>query len=225
MQGRNLHWPSAKEFDGSHFDYFFRDLASPSQNPDIRSIDRLIDELAAGGRVDPNRIYITGWSDGATFAMFYAIARHGVATPGGNRVAAAAVYAGYDPFNNLIQSQSPSCQLDRYPTSTAPIYIIHRACDALVACDAAQQQMFGLPPGDDVEGWEATLASTGHDSQVSDRIIDFAGRAAAACAPASECTSSLGFTNHLHWPDGISDGSGWDWEPEILAFLRNHSLQ
>src|SRR5262249_17310882 len=33
LQGRNLHWQGPNP-DGAHHDYFYRDLASPSMNPD-----------------------------------------------------------------------------------------------------------------------------------------------------------------------------------------------
>jgi len=30
---------------------------------------------------------------------------------------------------------------------------------------------------------------------------------------------------NLHWPDGVEDGGGVDWEPEMLGFLRDHPLE
>jgi len=37
--------------------------------------------------VDPARIYVSSWSNGARFAALYAFARHDEGTPGGHRVA------------------------------------------------------------------------------------------------------------------------------------------
>ncbi len=215
VQGRNLHWLGPNP-GGPHHDYFYRDLASPSENPDVRSLDHLIDTLVAKGDVDPTQIYVTGWSNGAFFAQMYAMARLTTATPGGARVAAAAVYAGADPFNT--PEASLPCQLMPYPKSEAPIFLIHRSCDALVPCDAAQ--LGSLPPGNDVEDWRATLTSaTGvGDSTVQDVIIDDNGMPVTSCA--STCGLVTGTTNHLRWPDGLDDKGGVDHEPEMLGFMR-----
>src|SRR5262249_4063954 len=173
-QERNLQNPFPS-FSGAQFDYQYRDLGSPSCNPDVNGLDGLIDQLVSAGNVDADRIYLMGWSAGATFAQLYAVARHDVATPGGNRVAAASVYAGFDPFNNLIDGQSPSCQLDPYPATTVPMQMVHRACDSLVNCNAGQHAEFGTPPGDDVEAWLDVMASTMGDSHLDDIIIDLVG--------------------------------------------------
>jgi hypothetical protein len=223
-QARNLVNGPRPALSGTQHDYEYRDLGVPSCNPDIRSLDRLIDDLVADGDVDPKRIYVTGWSNGATFATLYAIARHDTPTPGGNRVAATSFYAGYDPFNNLDDELKPSCQVHPYPKTRVPIQSVHRACDALVTCDASQRTKFSMPPGDDVEGWLGTLRGPMGDPNVKQVLIDGAGAAARACAPAALCTAALGTENHLHWPDGKSDGSGIDWELEMLAFLRAHPL-
>lgn len=124
VQGRNLHWPNETPQDGPKHDLYYRDFGSCSTNPDFAEVDRQIDEWIASGLVDPRRVYVSGWSNGARFAQAYAIARHETPTPGGHRVAAAAVYAGADPFENTTASQAPSCRLDPYPTSTVPILIV-----------------------------------------------------------------------------------------------------
>jgi pimeloyl-ACP methyl ester carboxylesterase len=222
VQGRNLHWPTPT-FEGSHHDFYFRDLGSPSCNPDVRSLDQLIDDLVATGNVDPRRIYVSGWSNGAYFAQLYAIARHDNATPGGNRVAATAMYAGTDPFDNLTSTQSPSCKLAPYPALKAPTLIVHRSCDALVPCDAAETAKFQLPPGD-VEDWATTLTSALPAADFQDVLLDAAGKPTNTCMAVGLCTPTLGVDNHLHWPNGASDGSGIDHEPEMLNFLRGHPL-
>src|SRR5262249_2524002 len=155
-------------------------------------------------------------------------ARHARSTPGGNRVAAASLYAGHDPFNNLTDSQTPSCQLNPYPTSPVPIQMIHRACDALVACDEAQRSKSMLPPGNAVEEWMLRLQSvtgtTVGDPALEDSIIDYGGSRALQCASAALCGVVAGTANHLHWPDGVEDGSGQDYEPTMLWFLGGHPL-
>ena len=205
-------------------DVYYRDLRSPSTNPDIRNADRLIDELVAEGGIDPKRIYVVGWSNGGLFAQEYAIARHATATPGGNRVAAAASYVGPDPLENLAATQSPSCAYRPLPVTDVPIDVVHRDCDSIATCDAAQQAAFGTPPGFDVTAWEMTLRTTMADPNVVDSMYDAAGVPVTACASTTACTAGIGATNHGSWPDGVADASGLDHEPELLAFLRDHPL-
>ena len=233
VEGRNVHWPDTT-VEGGHHEFYYRDLASPSTNPDFRAVDFLIDTLVSSGGIDPKRIYVTGWSNGAFFAQEYAIGRFATMTPGGNQVAAAAVYAGGDPFNNIKIAQAPSCQLGSYPTTQVPIFIAHRDCDAQVGCSGGQQTEFSIPPGMNVEGWIGTLTSAMGDTNVTDLMLSDAGAklhestgapiGGAACAPgnATACPASLGNANHQNWPDGVEDGSGIDWEPTMLGFLAAH---
>jgi poly(3-hydroxybutyrate) depolymerase len=237
VQGRNIHWPDTHN-EGTHHDFFFRDPSTTSANPDFQAADHWIDTLVSGGGVDPSRIFITGWSNGAFFAQEYAIARFSKRTPGGNLVAAAAVYAGGDPFNNTTGSQSPTCQLATYPQTQVPLLIVHRDCDAQVACNEGQRQSFGLPPGFFVEDWltaslwgsmgdtVATGAVTVKTNQTwvsgGDLLLDASGAPVAACQQPASCTKSAGNTNHHAWPDGVADGSNVDWEPTMLTFLQKH---
>jgi len=134
---------------GMHEDEGYRPL-DPALNPDIRNADALIDWAVQyyGARIDRRRIYVSGWSNGAIFGQYYAIVRHpstqlavagsrwGQPTPGGNHVAAAAVFSGDDPFAGL---PSGDCGMRVYPTTRVPIYLSHRACD-LVPCEETQQE-------------------------------------------------------------------------------------
>jgi dienelactone hydrolase len=222
-QGEALDNPNA--LDGgaaTRRDIYYRDLASPSTNPDFRNMDRLIDELVGEGGIDPQRIYILGWSNGGLFVHEYAIARHAVATPGGNRIAAAASYAGPDPFQNLSATQTPSCAYTPLPTTDLPLDVVHRDCDYTAACDAQQQAALGVPPGYDLTGWIQTLRGTMADPNVVDTLIDATGVIVTACA--TTCNSDTGTTNHSHWPDGNNDGGGFDREVDMLAFMRAHPL-
>ena len=147
IQGRNLNWPDPNP-GGPHHDYFFRDLSTSSCNPDVWNADQTIDRIVQTyANVDPSRIYVMGWSNGAYFAEMYATGRQTQPTAGGHYVAGAAVYAGSDPYNNTVSTQSPSCALSQYPRTSAPIYLIHRSCDSLVPCNVAQEGgRAGSPP-------------------------------------------------------------------------------
>lgn len=228
IQGRNLHYPTYNPRDGHHHDFYYRDLASPSTNPDLANLDRLIDDVAADGRVDPSRIYLMGWSNGGFFSQMAAVARHDRPTPGGQRIAAAAVFSAADPFNNTSEEQSPSCRLDPYPTSAVPLFIASRACD-VVACDQPQAdglrwQGFVTEPGHVVAPWIADLQAVVRDPNAGWRIVTGTGTVAGRCTAAAQCTPTIATLNHLRWPDGVADGSGIDHERAMLDFLRSHPL-
>ena len=131
---------------------------------------------------------------------------------------------GGDPFENLSEDESPSCKLTRYPTSRVPLMVVHRACDALVACDEPQRQLFALPPGIAVGPWIDALARQVRDPNVQQITLDRFGQRRFACAAPSLCSQAVGLRNHLAWPNGIADGSGVDWETEMLRFLGAQSL-
>lgn len=228
VHGRHLHYPTEVPRDGNHHDFYFRDFATPSRNPDIANVDRLIDDMVRTGKVDPRRIYFMGWSNGAFFSQMYVIARQQTPTPDGNRPAAVVAYTGADPFNNINAKQAPSCQLDPYPLSNAPIFLVSRACD-VVACDAAQAQSLEnqggvVEPGHIVGDWEATLRNRVSNPNVWRRIVSGSGQTTASCTAAPFCTNSMAVLNHVRWPDGIADSSGIDHEPAMLDFLRDHPL-
>lgn len=228
VHGRHLHYPTEADRDGNHHDFYYRDFATPSSNPDIANVDRLVDDLVRTGNVDPSRIYFLGWSNGSFFSQMYVIARQNIPTPDGNRPAAAVAYTGADPFNNINASQSPSCQLNPYPLTNAPIFLISRSCD-VVACDAAQAQSLEnqggvIESGHIVGNWEATLRNQMSDANVIRRIVSGTGQIVSSCTAAPFCATPIALLNHIRWPDGVADGSGIDQEPEMLDFLRDHPL-
>jgi poly(3-hydroxybutyrate) depolymerase len=224
-QGRNLGNPNGFSGPGPRHDIYYRDFSSAAPtNPDVRAFDRLIDTLVAAGGIDTTRVYLAGWSNGAFFAQMYGILRHTTPTAGGNRVAAVVAYAGGSPYENLSDTQTPSCTDSLVPTSDLPIYTIHRNCDAAVACDKAQNSEFSQPPGYDVETWVGTLQSQLMDINVVDTIIDDNSVQQTNCQTATTCNATTGELNHLRWPDGIDDSSGNDWEPAMLQFLLLHPL-
>lgn len=226
LGARSLHWwgPFA---DGPHFDHHHRDLGTYSANPDIRVLDGLIDAMVQTGKVDRRQIYVVGWSNGGFMAQLYAMARHATPTPGGNKVAAAVAYASGNPLAGACPSAS--CELPPFATG-APIYLVHRDCDAMVACDDYQSTHlsdllsptgFHAPPpaGYVVEPWKQALVAAG-DPSVQDTILASNGAVVGACSPL--CGYAAGTVNHLRWPDGIADGSGLDREVAMLLFLRAH---
>ena len=55
------------------------DAQNLDDNPDIRFFDRLLEHLAGRYQIDPNRVYMVGMSNGATFAQLVAFARPDIA--------------------------------------------------------------------------------------------------------------------------------------------------
>ena len=226
VQGRNLHWPTEDPQDGSKFDSLHRDMDT---NRDVAFFDHLIDSIIDEGVADPDRIYLTGWSNGARFAAFYGLIRHENPTPGGNYVAAIAAYSGGDPFENITASQAPSCKLDPYPRSTLPFLLISRNCDAVACCqdqyDYFTAQGWTMAPGNQVEEWVSTLTTDIGDTNVQWMTIGYDGTETASClATPSPCTTGMALRNHFCWPDGVSDDGGNDREEDMLEFLRNNPL-
>lgn len=254
VQGRNLRFPTASPRDGRHHDFYFRDLASPSQNPDIANADALIDTLTSEGNVDTDRIYVMGWSNGAFFSQLYAIGRHQTATPGGHRVAAAAAFGAGDPFNDisrdpftdLLRTTGASCQLATYPAISVPVQLVYRSCDATVACNAAQGPCFRVEPGYTADPWLADAVARGltvtglRISGLENSLFDLDQNEpncstittacptidTNACALDPTGDACLCLVNHLRWPDGEYDSppSGTDREPSMLEFLRDNPL-
>ncbi len=224
IQARNLHWPTGTDEDGPKHDFFHRDLASPSGNPDLAAFDHFVDEVVSHGIIDSDRIYTSGWSNGARFAELVAIARHDRATPNGIRVAAAAVYSGTDPFGGI--EGETGCALATYPSATVPVFLVGRACDVL-PCDEDQADDLrseGLPIDDsDVMSTWVDALSTRVGATVERIIVSGTGVEVGACTGPVLCSRAVALVNHLRWPDGVNDG-GDDHEPAMLAFLRDHPL-
>src|SRR5215472_16457710 len=199
---------------GAHEDIFFHP-DDPSLNPDVRNADALIDWAVAhyGGAVDPSRVYVTGWSNGAMFGLYYSIARGpttslsiagsrwGTPTPGGTFIAGAAVFSGLVPFGAL---PSGDCGMQVLPQTGAPIHLIHRACD-LVPCNEAQQECslgfrtLPFPPGAtssalNVEATIDELAAMG-DRNVDDVILDIWGFRVFGCDPSAGGFNGWGTCN------------------------------
>jgi len=254
VQGRNLRFPTAAPRDGHHHDFYYRDLDSPSTNPDIANVDAFIDAVVQEGIVDTNRIYVMGWSNGAFFSQMYAIARNTTTTPGGNNVASAAVFSAASPFddiswnvldNEALDSNDSSCALQNIPSSTVPIQMVYRTSDSAVACDTAQATCFQTEPGYVTEQWINDASNAGipiqglrigglesgaSATQDADapNCTDFTG----SC-PVVDCSNSplndgcLSLINHLRWPDGDYTNANafvMDREPDMLLFLKNNPL-
>lgn len=226
-QGRaTTHFYPAPDDQGTGWDNWYRQL-DPSggprvaggrlypQNVDAATIDHFIAAEVATGKVDTNRIYVTGWSNGSAMAVLYALNRP--------QVAAVAVYTAPNPFR-AFDDPCPQTPTFTAPSSSAevrvwnrrlPAYHVHNDCDIAGIC----------PNG---ELLAAQLDRLGLD--VTDVIIDAAEQPVDACLDAcgtspdaymSAADDPLGFTvgtaNHTRWP--------LLWTADMLAFFAAHPLR
>ncbi len=224
-QGRNtVHQYPAPDRNGTGWDNWYRQL-NPSgdvkvgdtvypENVDAATIDHFIAQQVAAGEVDADRIYVTGWSNGAAMALLYALNRPNVAAVG--------VYSAPDPFG-AFDDACPQKPVAAAPGSIAEIPIfnprvptmhLHNACDVAGIC----------PNG---EKLAADLRAAG--VRVRDVIIDASGRRVSTCAASCGANPGaglsilrnplgyfLGLRHHGRWPEGRNR--------YLLDFMRRNSL-
>lgn len=196
-----------------------------AMNLDAAAIDHYIDQAVADGKVDPRRVYMMGWSNGAAMSILYAMNRP--------RIAAAAVYSSPNPYDALNDScgQVPVAGVPRNDTEVqvfnpgVPIFHVINDCDIYSICPG------GVALRD-------TLAATS-TAAMKFQIINAAQSAADSCMAVcgvnprgTDYTSltgnldfmhgglpatlgqTLGIANHLRWPTS--------WTADYFTFLREH---
>lgn len=225
LQGRRTsHFYPFPDNRGSGWDNWYRQLSPDGsvkvggkaypENVDAAAIDHFVMQVAQAGKVDTRRIYLTGWSNGASMAMLYALDRPDIA--------AAAVYSGPDPFGafNDPCSQTPVAGTPandkqiRIFNPRVPIMHVHNSCDIGGTCPNAERLA-------------KELRAAG--VSIEDVIIDGSGRRVDACW--SWCgTSPDAYMNLLScpigWTLGLYHHSRWptEWNRAMLDFLRGHPL-
>jgi poly(3-hydroxybutyrate) depolymerase len=155
---------------GFHWDEWYR---NPTENLDAKAVDHFLDEVMATGKVDPQRIYVFGWSNGAYMTELYGTWRS-------DRIAAVAQYAGANPW-----SRDP-CPVDFSYTRKVPLFLMRNLCDALVPCATSS-------------AWIATLKQ--QDWPFEYQSVGLKGNAVpAASACAQDCSKARGLFEHVRWP-------------------------
>ena len=180
-------------------------------NVDAAAIDHFISEVNGSGIVDRNRMYVSGWSNGAAMGYLYGLSRPSIAAIG--------VYSAPDPFrafndpcpqNPVLRNPDSGTQLKIYNRGVPTLHI-HNDCDIAGIC----------PNG---EYLKSQLAAIGIG--VEDTIINAATLQVASCMtacgtdpdgdPNNPLAISIGAANHVRWPA--------DWLPTMLGFFRDHPL-
>jgi pimeloyl-ACP methyl ester carboxylesterase len=182
------------------------------ENVDAATIDHFIAQEMATGRVDRQRVYITGWSNGAAMAYLYALNRPGIA--------AAAVYSAPDPFSAFDDpcKQKPVARPPKEPTEIqifnprlASLHI-HNNCDLVGLCPNSQLLT-------------SQLATAGVSA--SDIIMNWLGSQVSECMAACGTDPNGDVSNPLGWTLGAANHSRWPrtWTSTMLAFFGGHPLK
>ena len=221
-EGRETsHYYSAPDDRGMGWDNWYRQFspgdvsanaATYKENVDAAAIDHFIQQVETSHKIDRNRIYMTGWSNGAAMALLYALNRP--------NIAAAAVYSAPDPFSAFTDI-CPQTPVASAPTSNSeielsnpkvPIMHVRNSCDIGGICPN------GLT-------FNSQMKSVGN--QIDDVIVDADGIQVQHCDPScgtnpngggdiSTSGSMRGFKHHVAWPK--------TWTDKMLEFMKDHSL-
>ncbi len=186
---------------GLGWDNWYRNLdrSSGSLNVDAEAIDHFIGAMTSRGVVDTDRIYMSGWSNGASMALLYALN-----TP---QIAAAAVYSAPAPYSDI----NDPCAQSPFASVQTPIYDIHNSCDIIGTCQTGQQ-------------FHKDLAQRYPSLQQQLVIVDALKNPTADQTCVASCASSAivpgelspGTVNHLVWPINRNQ--------DMFTFLREHPL-
>lgn len=196
--GRNTHhfYPFPDEYSLG-WDNWYRNLdrSSPELNLDVAAIDQFIAQVESRNIVDLNRVYMSGWSNGAAMAQLYALN-----TPA---IAASSVYSSPDPFSDV---QDP-CEQTPFATTMTPLMDIHNACDIIGICQTGTQfhrdvaKLFPALP---------------QNSVIVDSDKAQVQACNSACAVQSFSANPVGALNHAIWPA--------NWDDAMFTWLREHPL-
>ncbi|MGH8461265.1 MAG: hypothetical protein ACRESS_06645 [Stenotrophobium sp.] len=196
--GRNTHhyYPVPDDY-GIGWDTWYRNLDrnSPNLNVDVAAIDEFIRQVEARNIVDKNRVYATGWSNGAAMAQLYALN-----TPS---IAASAVYSSPDPYRDI---QDP-CEQTPFITTLTPLMDIHNSCDIAGICQTGTKFHQDLARMFPTLQQKSVILGVGQQQEV------------AACedvCAAQDLLTNPGIAAHLIWPVG--------WNDAMFAWLREHPL-
>ena len=185
------------------------------ENADAAAIDHFIAARVAAGGIDTNRIYVTGWSNGAAMGLLYALNRR--------NIAAAAVYSAPNPFG-AFDDACPQRPVARPPASNAEIQLynsaiatmhLHNSCDVGGICPNGillrnQLSNAGVSVDDVILDWrrkriDACTDSCGTDPNGEPGMLE------------NPIGGTVGAVNHVRWP--------MEWTPAMLDFFRQHPLK
>ncbi|MBF6561007.1 MAG: hypothetical protein IVW56_12005 [Candidatus Binataceae bacterium] len=215
------HYPPP-DHKGTGWDIWYRQMSAAGavkigatvypENVDAATIDHFIAAAIATRKVDPRRVYLTGWSNGGSFAYLYGLNRPAIAAVG--------VYSSPDPFQ-LGYDPCPQVPVSGAPANDrqlqifnpgVPTYQVHNSCDIAGTCP-------------NVQFFVGQLAGMGADASAT--IIDRDERGTASCTALCgtdpnggtrhPLLAMIGVARHIRWPK--------PWTAAILDFFRRHPLK
>jgi len=219
-EGRNTtHQYTSPDATGLGWDNWYRqfgpDQSGNAENVDAATIDHFVAAELATGKVDSNRIFLTGWSNGAAMAYIYGLNRFNIAAIG--------VYSAPDPWRFSIDpcQQLPVGSKPRnihqvlVPNTHVPTYQVHNGCDIVGLCPnaermEAQLKRLGVSVTDQIIGL-AKDPTNPADQQAASKCFAVCGS-----NPNGSLSNGNGSANHSRWPT--------EWTQSILDFFRDHPL-
>lgn len=221
-EGRNTtHSYPAPDDQGPGWDNWYRELSPAGdvnlngtlyrENVDAATIDHFMRQIVGMKIVDTNRIYVSGWSNGAAMGYLYGLSRPGIAAVG--------VYSAPNPFRAL-SDPCPQTPVFTKPTSIKqiqmynaglPTYHLHNDCDIAGICPTGEYLMRQLLPLG--IGFQDTIINSATQPTIG--CLDACGTNSNG-DPNNQLAISVGTANHVRWPAS--------WLPEMLNFFRGHPL-
>jgi len=186
---------------GLGWDNWYRnfDRADPALNLDAAAIDNFIQQVRDRGIVDEQRIYLSGWSNGAAMAILYSLN-----TPG---IAAAAVYSNPEPFSDVLD---PCAQMP-FGNNPRPVMHVLNDCDIIGICHTGGT------------GFDQNMQAAMSQVEVHSVIIDPLQQQTEVCDAACPAYTgnetellTAGALHHLTWP--------YLWNDALFQFMREHPL-
>ena len=187
---------------GLGWDNWYRNLdrTSPDLNVDVDFLDKAIALAKARVPVDPRRVFMSGWSNGAAMALLYALNTDGIA--------GTSVYSAPDPYRDGVDP----CTQAPHPTFATPTQDTHNYCDLVGICTTGKYFY------DDLRVRYPRLKQ----SLVVIDTLTAASKSRdddAQCDPVCQGTCFLteGLLAHLRWPATRNNDT-------FFAFMRQHPL-
>ncbi|CAF3735712.1 unnamed protein product [Rotaria socialis] len=180
------------------WDTWYRNFnrSDPKMNVDIETIDYFINHVVyqtSNLHVDYSRVFLSGWSNGASMALLYALN-----TP---NIAAAAVYSSTNPYRN---DNDPCPQMPN-PSQRTPVLDLVNECDSTGICLGGEEFIADLNSCYGKQQTATFITINGY--------FDPMPTLTPTCMNCSEAT---GLLNHGRWPVNLNNQI-------FYAFFRNYT--
>ncbi|CAF1263681.1 unnamed protein product [Rotaria sp. Silwood1] len=165
-------------------------------NVDVRTIDYFINHVVyhmPNVHVDSSRVFLSGWSNGASMALLYAL--------NAPNIAAAATYSSTNPYQN----DNDPCPQTPYPSQRTSVLDLVNECDSAGICLGGQKFIADL--------------NNRYGNQLTAKFITITGYYQPKPTPTPKCVTCSewqGLFYHGRWPVNLNDQI-------FYAFFRNYT--